>query len=270
MCDGAPNLSFWAKVPASTPRLPSPPSSYGPSPYKVVFQTNEGDTPKIVAGLMSGQWLLPERGSSNISWGINPGLAKHFPALIEYYQSTSAPSDSFFAGCSGAGYAYPDQYSPVILPRYFAHVREAVNSAMTKPVVVDVWDYTLNTTLLSAYHMAVPEIDCFTFQSKGAPVNHCLPDGTPVLSSDSTLFYPNLDDKDRLTDLVERIEKVATANPPPFTIIVYGLLTTGADPHPQAAELVLQVARLLPKDKFEVIPITSACQLARIQCATRA
>ena len=37
----------------------------------VTFQTNEGDTPKIVAGLFGGSWLNPNRGRVPIAWGIN-------------------------------------------------------------------------------------------------------------------------------------------------------------------------------------------------------
>lgn len=55
----------------------------------VTFQTNEGDTPKIVAGLFGGTWLSPARGSAPVAWGVNLMLADTFPHLMEYYSNTA-------------------------------------------------------------------------------------------------------------------------------------------------------------------------------------
>jgi hypothetical protein len=254
-------------VAAAPPRLPAPGPVSSSAPYKVVFQTNEGDTPKIVTGLMSGQWLSPARGSQPIAWGINPGIAERFPAIIEYYSNTATNKDSFFAGCSGAGYAYPHLYNPSALQAYFAHVQHAVRTAMSQPAVVDVWDDTLNMTLMQQYASAVPEIACFTFQPKGGATNLCLPSGVPLLQADDALFYPNLNATDRVGDLLSRIVRVASLHPPPFTILVYGLLTNGDDSLPQVASIVPEIAARLPADQFDIITITTACVLARERCA---
>jgi hypothetical protein len=64
----------------------------------VTFQTNEGDTPKIVAGLYGGTWLSPRRGSAPVAWGVNPMLARTFPHLMEFYMQTATANDTFFGG----------------------------------------------------------------------------------------------------------------------------------------------------------------------------
>lgn len=86
------------------------------------------------------------------------------------------------------------------------------------------------------------------------------------MQADDTLFYPNLNATDRVTDLVQRIERVAAAHASPFTILVYGLLTSGDDPLPQVTALVSDVAARLPADQFEIVSITTACALAQQRC----
>lgn len=79
LCSGAPNLSFWARLAASSlagafgsvARAAAPSSAPLRNKVYVTFQTNEGDTPKIVAGLFGGSWLNPNRGRVPIAWGIN-------------------------------------------------------------------------------------------------------------------------------------------------------------------------------------------------------
>jgi hypothetical protein len=79
LCSGAPNLSFWARVAAgslagvfgSVARAAAPPPAPLQDKVYVTFQTNEGDTPKIVAGLFGGSWLNPNRGRVPVAWGIN-------------------------------------------------------------------------------------------------------------------------------------------------------------------------------------------------------
>lgn len=95
VCDAAPNLSLWARLPVAGPvtlPYPTPHAALNTSAYYLTFQTNEGDTPKILAALMQGAWLDPRRGSVPIAWGINPLMLEVAPALLEYYTSTaSAP-----------------------------------------------------------------------------------------------------------------------------------------------------------------------------------
>jgi hypothetical protein len=56
MCDADVGLSFWAKLDAPTPVLPvhRRVQTLDPNKFYVAFQTNEGDTPKILTGMFQG------------------------------------------------------------------------------------------------------------------------------------------------------------------------------------------------------------------------
>jgi hypothetical protein len=255
MCSAASNTSFWAKVPARGDlRLPISPPRSKPleAKFYLTFQTNEGDTPKILACLMSQAWISDKRGSVPIAWGIDPHIAEVFPALFEYYVTTAKPLDSFFAGCSGGGYCYP--WHMPNLDAYARHVRRCVTAY--GPNVVDVWESGLRLDQFQRFQ-SVLHVPCFTQQTCGAATNNWLPDGTPVLSADNTLYYYELDRKDPVGDLQKRIERVAAAHQPPFFIVIYGGLSPGI------FDMVQGVQQRLPADKFEVIGADDMVALAR-------
>jgi hypothetical protein len=61
---GAPNLSFLSSTKVAASQLPyhRSLSTVDPTKTYVVFQTNEGDTPKNAYGFRAGNWLSPKRG----------------------------------------------------------------------------------------------------------------------------------------------------------------------------------------------------------------
>ena len=122
----SPNLSFWATFPlpaaaagGKARRLPSGDSgkALDRSKYYVTFQTNEGDTPRIVISAFGSSWSHPARGSMPVAWSVDPVLSVRFPALMDYYASTAKPTDSFIGGVAGAGYVYLGHLSDVQLER---------------------------------------------------------------------------------------------------------------------------------------------------------
>jgi hypothetical protein len=144
VCSEAPNLSFWAYLQSSaslTGRFgeaaraaaPAPPPPLQPGKVYVTFQTNEGDTPKIVAGLFGGSWLNPRRGSVPIAWGVNLLLAREFPALMEFYLDTATANDTFFGGTSGAGYVFPSEMPAGAFRRYTALAQELARDFVAPP-----------------------------------------------------------------------------------------------------------------------------------------
>lgn len=261
VCAAAPNLSFWAKVPVA----PSAPGRPGPAhlpvrpstkaladKFYLTFETNEGDTPKILAALQGGAWLSPDRGQVPVAWGVDPYLAGPFPALIEYFVSTATPNDSFFAGCSGGGYCYP-----WVMPRpedYFRHVGRLL--AAYGPNVVDVWESGLRKDLYERFR-DLAHADCFTQQTTGAPVNEWLDDGTPILGAAASLYYFELKAADPAGDLVARIQAVARAHRPPYFILAYGGVG------PSLCGLIKEAQRRLPADQFEVVGAQDMAALAR-------
>ena len=76
----------------------------------LTFQTNEGDTPRILVSAMASAWAQPERGSLPVAWAVDPLLADRFPALFDYFAATASANDSFIAGTAGAGYGERPTY----------------------------------------------------------------------------------------------------------------------------------------------------------------
>ena len=76
------NLAFWAAVSrwSGNKGAPAPrhqhvhPSPEGDAVY-IAFETNEGDTPRILTSQFLSQWMSPHRGSVPIAWAVDPMLA---------------------------------------------------------------------------------------------------------------------------------------------------------------------------------------------------
>lgn len=58
------------------------------------------------------RWNASERGSTLLSWAINPNLAERAAPVFEYLYRTRTARDSFQAGDSGAGYVNPTGLLP--------------------------------------------------------------------------------------------------------------------------------------------------------------
>lgn len=252
---GAPNLSFWAKVPvAEPPRLPPSPLVGRPLEMKcyVIFQANDGDAPRSLAGLMSGAWVSAKRGSVPIAWGINPYLAERFPALVEFYGATAKPGDSFFAARSGAGYCLP-----WLLPNLDDYARQVGRClAACGPNVVHVCATDVRLDQYERYRKLVPAA-CFTQQAPGLAVNEWLDDGTPIIAIDRRLFNYDPGGENAAERVQEWIEAVAAAREPPFFILCYGGVGPGFP------DFVAEVRRRLHADRFEVIGAQELANLAR-------
>ncbi len=219
MCPG-PNLSFWRKVPAGSPRLPTPPRrAHLEDKVYLAFQTNEGDTPKILCSFFTGGWLDKNRGSQPVAWGINPLIGSLFPALFEYIAKTATPNDSFFCGVSGAGYCFPD-----LMPRadLFYKWSERHCRAMNVPTV-DVWADWLRAPfkIFEAYHARAPFVTGYTSPPSPNAVDRWLPDGTPVISAGKRLHYYSFEG-DWTVGLANQIRLVSADLPKPCFICVYG------------------------------------------------
>lgn len=85
------NLSFWkylGEILNSTPMtLPRHDSGRALERKKVylAFETNEGDTPRILTSQFTSAWLSPNRGTVPISWAVDPLLGTFFPEVSFYF-----------------------------------------------------------------------------------------------------------------------------------------------------------------------------------------
>jgi len=221
MCCGAPNLSFHAKAPVTKGYPFKQQGKYTientklEDRYYLAFVTNEGDTPKIVAGWQAGGWLNPHRGEVAINWGINPILVAEFPAMMEAYYSTATPNDYFFAGVSGAGYVFidklPDLHS---FARHTAHYLRIADKS-----VIDAWSTSESLPLYSKY-AEIAGLEGMLRNPRGEGKVTYLENGTPLLEPDSSLFYISGDTSPK--EIADKIKKVAEKHNPPFFIEVYG------------------------------------------------
>lgn len=61
---------------------------------------------------LTPRWNTPERGTTPLSWAVNPNLAERAAPVFEYLYRTRTARDSFQAGDSGAGYVNPTGLLP--------------------------------------------------------------------------------------------------------------------------------------------------------------
>ena len=211
LCSGAPNLSFWAYLPVAASAMRhafgrkarAAAAAAGPPPplqkkTYITFQTNEGDTPKIVAGFFGGSWLNPKRGSVPIAWGVNLVLAREFPGLMEYFAATATANDTFFGGTSGAGYDYPSEMPRAAFARYAATAQDVAAEYFMAPPkgaqpdwAVDIWNWGVPEGLhhppptngeipwpemIRTYAKLAPSIGSWSQQSiNSSAVTQCIP-----------------------------------------------------------------------------------------------
>jgi len=246
VCDGAPNLSFWAALAlengaaaaldggaAAAASLQLPYNRNGQaiddSACYVAVQSNEGDTPKIAAALEQGVWLDPRRGSVPVAWGVDPITATIAPGLWAFYVATATSNDTFFAATAGAGYAYP-WTMPSMRP-YITRAARLVASVTTNwpPFSwhVDIWDNNWPSNLTSYANLSAAaglSLGSFSMQPEEMPgFSGALPDGTPLVIAAKNLWYPALNATAPLDDLRARVAAVC-AGPRPRFALVYGNL----------------------------------------------
>jgi hypothetical protein len=232
LCDAAPNLSFWARLPSPYPAFPynsNPAIALDRSKYYVTFQTNEGDTPKIAASLQGGVWIDERRGQVPIAWGINPLVALYAPALLSFYAQTATANDTFFSATAGAGYAYPWVMGDADFTLYVRRAAALIDSVTPgwpqNSYGVDIWDNN-NLTQLARYRaLAGSAAGLFSMQPEEMPGSFTvLPDGTPVVIGAKSLWYPCSSGSDTFDLMQANLEALAAAHPPPFFTVVYGCL----------------------------------------------
>lgn len=81
------NLAFWAALGKvrGTVGVPvpqrEPAHTLDPNAVYITFETNEGDTPRILTAQFTSQWLSPHRGSVPVAWAVDPLLGELFPVV---------------------------------------------------------------------------------------------------------------------------------------------------------------------------------------------
>jgi hypothetical protein len=243
----SPNLSFWAVLPLPDGRtlarkLPNGDSGapLDKSKYYVVFETNEGDTPRIVVSAFGSSWASAARGSLPVAWSVDPVLSERFPALMDHFAATASANDSFIGGVAGAGYVYLGALTDEQLERYAKRTGRLYQTF--GPTVADTYGQANLSTIAKysaaaaaggaapAAYVAQPLWSHGTYAKDAwrcPELNLYSPaDGTPIVctANDPNLFYRNrgLSPDHPAKDLADRIRGAAARYEPPFFITIYG------------------------------------------------
>jgi len=262
-----PNWSFHAQVrprrTAIRQQRSFTPENVRPEPEKfyVCFMTSEGDTMKGPIPFFFGSWFEPERGSVPMNWGINPLMARYFPAMLEYFYETATPKDGFFAGCSGAGYCYPDVMPN--LEQFARHTAEACRLADIS--CIDVWGMTKSD--VQRRYTAITRPLGLTVNAGPARMDF-LPGGIPVAYHELAYwqhgavgtwsFVEAFGDEGKRAEairwLVSRVEDIARRLYPPAIILVY----TDLHNYAHHCRLHAEIARALDSGRFKVARLDEA------------
>lgn len=228
------NWSFHNKVPETRPlkqqrHFTADDTAPETERYVVCFMTSEGDTMKGPLPFFMGSWFDPDRGKVPMSWGLNPIMADLFPAMLSYYYDTATPEDCFYAGCSGAGYAYPDFL--VNLEQFARFTGEECRKADIG--CVDLWsaakpDVRRRYAEASGVTALTTNVGRagFTMAAPGVPV---IDQGlmywqTAAVGPGDPWWKHFRDDGERAKAvdwLVGRIEDIAAHHEPPFVVLVF-------------------------------------------------
>ena len=261
------NWSFHSKVPCPTKTFHQP-INYTAANTKpdtkrfyVCFMTSEGDTMKGPIPFFYGSWFDPARGKVPMNWGINPLTARQFPAMLQYYYDTATPDDYFFAGCSGAGYCYPENMKD--LDGFLRHTQKAC--AESGIPFIDIWGGSRPD--VQERYAALTKPLALTVNCAPARLK-LLSDGTPVAYHE--LAYWQTDGLNGASwpqafstpegrhkgveRIVQRIENIAARNQPPFVILVYGDLHS----YPQHATLYKDIMDALDPQRFHAVRLDEA------------
>ena len=250
-----PNLAWWAALGSARGttgvKLPHHDSgqSLNNNTVYVMYETNEGDTPRILTSQFTDAWLSPNRGTVPVSWAVDPYLAELFPELWNFYASNATTNDSFVAGVDGSGYVFvhglmesghAEAYvvrANTMMARYGINVVD-VGVASNKYPAVTTAEIASYKKLSNAPTSAVKTFLNACGTTYGQPVNGWLQDGTPILNSvcvgppgDTSdghyLYYyrDHLNASDPALDLADKIRWVVRryAIPDrPFFVLAFG------------------------------------------------
>eukprot|EP00505_MAST-04D_sp_SCG-Rhode-Island_P000268 Stramenopile-MAST_4_protein_268 len=196
-----PNLSFWRSLSVylRTKPIQLPVHDLGrrldDKRVYVMFETNEGDTPRILSSQFTGAWLSEDRGTIPISWALDPFIGTIFPDLYNFYAGNASMNDTFVDGVDGAGYVFLDSLGDHAMAY---EIRAGHILSELGPNVVDVgvasnkWpavtteeleEYAKNTRRGSGKKRAPSAILNACGTAWNQSMNFWLEDGTPVINS---------------------------------------------------------------------------------------
>ena len=239
--DFASNIALLANVPPSSPSLPPapppspPPPATSPPVHTVAFITSDGDNIQLLqhADFMDDKhYSSPLRGSIPVGWSYSPAMAALMPSLLAAVRANLTANDSLSAGPSGAGYAYPSQFTSAQADA-FGRVTAALMAEAGQSIVNVIGVSPSAESLLPLLRAATPSakpaaIVYLTFGAArmgyaGLHGNVAYLDGTPVVGARLSLWGDATSgDKVGVDGLVNELQTLPKdpTNPNSYSIIV--------------------------------------------------
>ncbi len=294
-----PNLSFWRSIsiylntkPINAPKHDLHRKLDHTKVY-IMFETNEGDTPRILSSQFTGAWISAHRGKIPIGWAADPYLGTIFPELWNFYSTNTTVNDTFIDGVDGAGYIFLNSlgtHAQVYEKRAGKVLKESGISVVDVGVASNKWPAATKSELeeyVKNAHHGNGDDDkspgmmlnaCGTTWNQ--PINFWLSDGTPVINSvcngpknDTSnghylYYYRNyLNQTEPKKDLAGRITWASNhykkSNEPLFLLIFGSLGLYGGNS--DVFTFLSDVIDLLEPNKYEVVGSWEMSRLAREQ-----
>jgi hypothetical protein len=191
----------------------------GPTPttqpkHYVSFVISDGDNVAWNLWGLNQYYGNPDRGSFNVGYGISPSLVDLAPAALRWYYenaSSGEATDTFIAGPSGNGYAFPSRMPPDELDRSVDRLNAYLGKAdLGIAEILDDQDSFDRTDLWSTY-LRQPNIDALFYLGPGAHGQISWVNDKPVVAQRDVLWDGRTDENTLIRSINSRPASPGTA-----------------------------------------------------------
>jgi hypothetical protein len=214
--DLAPNLSALSSI-HSTEGLTqkAEPIPKTQAKHYVSFVISDGDNVAWDLWGMNQYYGNPDRGSFSVGYGISPSLVDLAPAALRWYYenaSSGAAKDTFIAGPSGNGYAFPSRMPADELNRFAGRLNSYMGEAdLGIAEILDDQDSFDRTDLWSTY-LRQPNIDSLFYFGPGAHGQVGWVNNKPVVAQRDVLWGGRTDEGALIQNINSRPASPGTAD----------------------------------------------------------
>jgi hypothetical protein len=200
--DVAPNLAALSSVRGVDLQQKPQPSVPTQKKHYVSFVISDGDNVAYNLWSMREYRDSPDRGFSDVGYGISPSLADLAPsAMASYYRDAlrGATAEDFIAGPSGTGYTYPSRMPPADLDRYVTRMNSYLGRADLGIVEILEDQNVFDRGSLWTKFLSQPNTDALFYFGPDAHGGINWYDGKPVVAQRDVLWQ-GLTEEQQLID----------------------------------------------------------------------
>jgi hypothetical protein len=200
--DVAPNLAALSSVRGADLAQKPLPAVPTQKKHYVSFVISDGDNVAYNLWSMKEYRDSPDRGFSDIGYGISPSLVDLAPsAMAKYYREAlrGATNEDFIAGPSGTGYTYPSRMPSADLDRYVTRMNQYLGAADLSIVEILEDQNVFNRGDLWSKYLRQPNADALFYFGPDAHGGINWFAGKPVIAQRDVLWQ-GLTDEQQLID----------------------------------------------------------------------